>query len=166
MKHLILHPTDICQWHALVNQAQVAAHLNLSENTESYLVFLLQRFAQNPALIDTVLASDFLEALHRPAKQKMEQLREVGDKSLVLCGLFPGVAQRRSLALDYYTHMGQAAYLTLSELQEAASAELFLQLGQHFGALQKTLQTMRGEFYQFAHESNGALWIHTDSNQH
>ena len=166
MKRLILHPTDICQWHALVNQAQVAAHLSLSENTESYLVFLLQRFAQKPNLIDTVVAAEFLEALHCPTRQKVEQIQEVGDKSLLLCGLFPGIAARRSVAVDYYANMGQTAYLTLSELQEAASAELFLQLSRHFYELQKTLQTMRGEFYQFSHEYDGALWINTNSQQH
>ena len=49
MKSLILHPTDIAQWYALVNEAQVASQLNLTENTESYLVFLLQRFSQTPS---------------------------------------------------------------------------------------------------------------------
>ena len=46
MNKLILHPTDISQWHALVNEAQAATRLILNENTESYLVFLLMRFSQ------------------------------------------------------------------------------------------------------------------------
>ena len=50
MKNLILHPTDISQWYALVTEAEVATHQNLTEDTESYLVFLLQRFAQTPPL--------------------------------------------------------------------------------------------------------------------
>ena len=29
MKQLILHPTDISQWHALVNEAQAATRLDL-----------------------------------------------------------------------------------------------------------------------------------------
>lgn len=60
MKRLILHPTDISQWHALVNEAQAATRLILNEATESYLVFLLMRFTQNPKLIESIVALDFL----------------------------------------------------------------------------------------------------------
>ena len=157
MKELILHPTDICQWHALINQAQVAAHLHLSENTESYLVFPLQRFAQETRLLDSVLALDFLEAL--PNRQKTEQLRDVGDRSLLLCGLFPGLADRRRVSLQYYSSMGQTAYLAVSERTNQASADLFFQLATQFSELQKTLESIRGEYYQFDHESKGALWV-------
>lgn len=39
MKKLILHPTELSQWHALVNEAQATTDLILNESTESYLVF-------------------------------------------------------------------------------------------------------------------------------
>ena len=45
MNKIILHPTETSQWHALVNEAQAASRLILNEDTESYLVFLLMRFA-------------------------------------------------------------------------------------------------------------------------
>lgn len=166
MKNLILHPTDISQWYALVNEAQVAAHLYLNESTESYLVFLLQRFVHNTHLVDTVVAMDFLQALQGSTPQKIDQLRDVGDKSLLLCGLFPGLADRRRVTVEYYAQMGQTAYLSLSELLEKSSADLFLQLSQHFCELQKTLQSMRGELYQLTPESHGLLWVDADLQQH
>lgn len=91
MKQLILHPTDISQWHALVNEAQAATQLMLTENTESYLVFLLMRFSHGPKLIESVIALDFLESMHRPKTLQMEVLRDVGDKSLLFAGYFRGL---------------------------------------------------------------------------
>ena len=162
MKNLILHPTDISQWYALVTEAEMASHLNLNENTESYLVFLLQRFVQTPQLFESAVGMDFLTALHGPASLQIEQLKAVGDKSLLVCGLFPGLANRRQVSVKYYSQMGQAAYLTVSELQERASSELYLQLSQHFLNLQKILQAMRGSFYQFATAGENAAWCDWD----
>ncbi|MFW2572511.1 hypothetical protein, partial [Legionella sp. 29fVS95] len=117
MKPLILHPTELSQWHALVNEAQASTSLVLNENTESYLVFLLMRFSQGTKLIESVIALDFLESMNNPRRRQLELLRDVGDKSLLFCGLFPGIAERRHLSLDYFADMGQAAYLTMGELQ-------------------------------------------------
>ena len=162
MKNLILHPTEISQWYALVTEAEVATHQNLTEDTESYLVFLLQRFAQTPQLFESTVAMDFLTALHGPTQLQIEQLKAVGDKSLLVCGLFPGLATRRHVSIDYYSQMGKAAYLTVSELQERATAELYLQLSHHFPNLQKILQAMRGSFYQFSQAEPNSAWLDSD----
>lgn len=145
MKPLILHPTDISQWHALVNEAQAATQLMLPENTESYLVFLLMRFSQGPKLIESIVALDFLESMHRPKNMQMELLRDVGDKSLLFCGLFPGIAKRRHVSLDYFSEMGQAAYLTIGELEGKHTDDLYTQLSEQFLTLRQVLQAMRGE---------------------
>lgn len=143
MNQLILHPTDISQWHALVNEAQVATSRLLNENTESYLVFLLMRYSQGSKLIDSVIGLDFLESMHKPGKLRVDLLRDVGDKSLLFCGLFPGQAERRRVNLSYFSEMGQAAYLTISEMHDNQNAELYLQLSVEFHSLQHILQAMR-----------------------
>jgi hypothetical protein len=144
MKTLILHPTDMSQWHALVYEAQASTQLILSENTESYLVFLLMRFSQTTQFLESVVAVDFLESMGVSGKRRVEQLQDVGDKSLILCGLFPGVAIKRQVGLEYFTDMGQSAYFMVSELHDSQRAELYLQLGHQFKALQQILQAMRG----------------------
>jgi hypothetical protein len=146
MKKLILHPTDMSQWHALVNEAQASTRLILNENTESYLVFLLMRFVHATQLAESVIALDFLHSMHALGSRQIELLRDVGDKSLLLCGLFPGLADRRHVRLEYFSDMGQAAYLTVGELQDNESASLFFQLSQQFTTLQQILQAMRGDF--------------------
>lgn len=157
MKQLILHPTDISQWHALVNEAQAATRLILNENMESYLVFLLMRFAQGPKLIESIVALDFLDSMHKPRQMQVELLRDVGDKSLLFCGLFPGIAKKRHVSLDYFSDLGQAAYLTVGELQEKQTSDLFFQLSAQFIALKQVLQAMRGEYLQFSQSDSGVL---------
>ncbi len=157
MKQLILHPTDISQWHALVNEAQAATRLILNENTESYLVFLLMRFSQGPRLIESVVALDFLESMRKPRQLQVELLRDVGDKSLLFCGLFPGMAKQRHVSLSYFSDMGQAAYLTVGELQDNQSAALYFQLSAQFITLQQVLQAMRGEYLQFSQVDRGII---------
>lgn len=157
MKPLILHPTDISQWHALVNEAQASTRLILNEVTESYLVFLLMRFSQGPKLIESVVALDFLESMKKPRQLQVELLRDVGDKSLLFCGLFPGIAEQRHVSLSYFADMGQAAYLTAGELQDRESAELYFQLSAQFVTLRQILQAMRGEYLQFSKVDGGIL---------
>ena len=158
MKKLILHPTDISQWHALVNEAQAATQLILNENTESYLVFMLMRFSQTTQLIESVIALDFLESMRAPGNKRQVQLmRDVGDKSLLFCGLFPGMADKRHVRLDYFSDMGQAAYLTVSELQERELADLYHQLSEQFLTMQHILQAMRGNYTPTGELDNGII---------
>jgi hypothetical protein len=157
MKQLILHPTDTCQWHALVNEAQASTNLILNESMESYLVFLLMRFSQTTRLIESVVAMDFLDSMNTSGKRQIELLRDVGDKSLLLCGLFPGMATRRHVAPDYFSDMGQAAYLTVGELQEHAWAELYFQLGNQFTNMKHILQAMRGNCIQIIHHDDDQI---------
>lgn len=144
MSKLILHPTDMSQWHALVNEAQASTRLVLNESTESYLVFLLMRFSQTAQLMESVIALDFLESARAPGRLQAERFRDVGDKSLLFCGLFPGMAAKRHVRLDYFSDMGQAAYLTVSEMEDAESAQLYYQLSEKFIIMQHILQAMRG----------------------
>lgn len=148
MEKLILHPTDTSQWHALVNEGQAIQNVVLNENTESYLVFLLMRFSQTTKLLESVIALDFLESMNTYGKRQIELLRDVGDKSLLFCGLFPGMASKRRVSLEYFSDMGQAAYLSVSELEDHAQegqSGLFFQLSEQFSAMQQVLQAMRGE---------------------
>jgi hypothetical protein len=156
MRSLILHPTDISQWYSLVNEAQASTRLVLSENTESYLVFLLMRFTHVPQLVESVLALDVLESMNKPRLLQQELLREVGDKSLLFCGLFPGMAKKRRVSLDYFTEMGQTAYMTASELFQD-NTELYQQLSMQFPALQQILQAMRGEYVLFSETNSNII---------
>jgi hypothetical protein len=155
MRELILHPTDISQWHALVNEAQSTTRLILNETIESYLVFLLMRFSQKPKLMESIVALDFLHGMNKPRQLQKDLLRDVGDKSLLFCGLFPGMAEKRHVNLDYFSKMGQAAYLTVSEILEQQKTDLYFQLSNQFASLQRILQAMRNDCILISHSEWG-----------
>lgn len=143
MKSLILHPTEVSQWQALVNEAEAHAQLILSENMESYLVFLLIRFSRGTQWVESLIGLDFLNTVKSHGTQQVEHLKDVGDKSLLFSGLFPELAQKRNVSLRYFSEMGQFAYYTAGCFQEHEMAELFNQLGHQFDILQRVLQALR-----------------------
>lgn len=157
MKPLILHPTETSQWQALVNEAQAASCLVLNEDMESYLVFLLMRYSQRAHLMESILALDFLNAMHKSRSLQLDALRDVGDKSLLFCGLFPNIASKHRVSLDYLKNLGQTAYLTIGELHEDKTATLYFELSAQFIRLKDVLQAMRGEYNQFKALKKGLL---------
>ncbi len=140
---LILHPTETSQWHALLNEAQASCDCLLSEDLESYLVFLLMRFNQTPDMTNSVLAMDFLASNQETGTKRIELLQEVGDKSLLFSGLFPGLAHRKLVSIDYFIDMGTTAYLTIAEIETTKGSELFTTLGENFQSMQLVLTEIK-----------------------
>lgn len=143
MESLVLHPTDTAQWHALVSEAEYVCHIRLNEELESYLVFLLVRFAKQPELAASVLAMEFFHSVNSVGRKQQDSLRALGDKCLLLSGLFPGCAQKRLVSVSYFVDLGQTAYSTLSNLSSERVASLFSALCESFVSLMDVLQTMR-----------------------
>lgn len=141
--HLILHTTALAQWHALVETARQASAIVLSEELESYLVFLLMRFEKKPEMVNSILAVDFLQNIKKPRQQHLQNLREVGDKCLLFSGFFPEIAKKRRLKINYYVELGQSAYSSLSYYPHHQLSKLFGKLCQHFVSLMDILQTMK-----------------------
>lgn len=141
MTTILLEPTATAQWHGLVREAARVCDSDLDEELESYLVFLLMRFAQRPDMARSVLALDYLRGLQRPRQR--EQLQDVGDQCLLYSGLFPQRARRRRVALSYYVDLGRAAYLQLGENLERSWGQLFERLSEAFVRLRDVLQATR-----------------------
>ncbi len=142
-KTLILHPTPTAQWHALVSDAKKISSIKLTDNLESYLVFLLMRFVGDTDVAHSVLAIDFLESLEKLGQARLQKLRDVGDKCLLVAGLFPGQARKRRVRISYFVKLGQNAYSSLSKTRGNELAILFAELCDHFVGLMDILQTMR-----------------------
>jgi len=141
MTTILLEPTATAQWHTLVREAARVCDGDLDEELESYLVFLLMRFAQRPEMARSVLALDYLRGLQQPRQR--EQLQDVGDQCLLYSGLFPLRARRRRVALSYYVDLGRAAYLQLGENLERSWGQLFEHLSEAFVRLRDVLQATR-----------------------
>jgi hypothetical protein len=143
MQELVLNPTQISQWHALVNEAQQNANCKLEEELESYLVFLLIRFTTKPDIADRVLALDYLESLQKHGKNRLTGLKDVGDQCLLYSGLFPQRAKRRRVKISYFVDLGRSAYREISDQTSSNINSLFLELAHSFVLLMDVLQSMR-----------------------
>lgn len=156
MTKLIIHATSLAEWHDLINQAQFAETLELGEDLESYLIFLLMRFTEQPEMAKSVLGVDFLEGMNETGSQRQGALRDVADKCLLFSGLFPASAKRKRVTESYFIELGSSAYLTLADLHVDEIAYLYYELGQRFLVLSKVLQAIRrlGEYDLLGSEIN------------
>lgn len=143
MDHLRLGPTVQAQWQALIQEAEQAYGAPLSEELENYLVLLLQHYANQPDIIRSILALEFLESQHKSRNKQKHELRAVGDKCLIFSGLFPDMASRKRVQISYFVELGQEAYALLAENKGISFHELFHALEINFVALMDILQVMR-----------------------
>lgn len=143
MKKLLVHPTDTAQWLALVTEAQASSQIQLHEELESYLVFMLMRFMGKPEMAASILGLEFLTGANSCGQQRYDQLRDVGDKCLLVSGLFPGRAERKRVRLSYFVKLGQSAYSTLSLSEESKGGELFGELSDRFVHMRDVLYAIR-----------------------
>ena len=143
MTRLILEPTSVAQWQALVQEAQTACERNIDETLESYLVFLLMRFAERPQCTARIMAQDYLESQHLSGTLRIERLREVGDHCLLFSGLFPQLAERRLVRISYFVNIGRNSYRQLSDVLDRGWASVYGHLSEAFIVLMDILHAMR-----------------------
>lgn len=149
MRELMLQPTSLAQWYALVNEAEAGCALDLGEELESYLVFLLMRFTERPEISTSFFALEFLESLHKLGSARNVSLQEVGDKCLLYSGFFPEQIQKRRLKESYYIDLGQNAYYALASISKQRLAELYQNLCESFLQMRDVLQAMRPDETEF-----------------
>lgn len=135
MEKLVINPTSTAQWHALVNDASFKCNTQLTEEIESYVVFLLMRFQGESKIGGSIIALELLEGLN---------LQAVGDKCLLFSGLFPGQAQKRRVRISYYVKAGQTAYSQLSNTSHTEGLQsLFGNLCEQFVSIMDVMHSMR-----------------------
>ena len=130
-------------WQSLVREACARCGQTLDEAQESYLVFVLLRHQRDGHLLARTQALEWLEAQLRVGSARTDALRDVGDRCLLIAGLYPALAQRRRVSVDYFTTLGRGAYRDVAEACRNAYADLFAQLAAHYDALVQVLRGLR-----------------------
>ena len=143
MSRIEIHTSEMSAWYTLVEKARQSSTITLNDELQSYLVFLLMRFMKEPTILSDALALEYLENIHKNQSQNLKTLRDVGDKCLLLTGLFPERAKRRRVEISYYVKLGQAAYSTISEQDKTVLSQLYATIGQQFVGLMDVLHAMR-----------------------
>lgn len=135
------NPTAL--WHGLIRDAEERAQRDLDETLESYLVFMLMRHQGDSQLANRVMAIELLEGLDRSGRNREMALRDVGDRCLLLAGLYPEQASRRMVSLSYFVDLGRGSYDQLSAHLRAGLAELYNHLARSFAELVRVLVQVR-----------------------
>jgi hypothetical protein len=147
-------------------ELKVAFHdvgLDSSENTEAYLVHLLENFVRLDPLLQQELgfqrAAAFMlsDAMNSPGEQRIAAYRRLGDVTLFNCGFFDAHLTRRgTVSAEYYRNVGRIAYGQLSDLMRFKEPggifqEIYDELAKKFDAfvdafkyLGHTQKTQRG----------------------
>lgn len=143
MTQLQTFESPVAQFHQLVVEAEDRTNHSLNEESESYLVFLLMRFSKNPGFAVTPVAIDYLQSAGATGQVKIEQLRDVGDKCLLLSGFFPEQAEKRLVSIGYFINIGRTAYHELAANAGKGIGSLYHQLANRFVELMDILQSIR-----------------------
>jgi hypothetical protein len=144
MSTLMVASTETFQWHSLITEAEDTSLIALSEDAESHLVFLLSRFVTHPEIANSVLGLEYLESMHSHLHLRQYLLQEVGDKCLLMAGLFPSRSRKKLVKISYFVHIGQNAYATIGNLSSRAGIRgLYTHLSQAFVPMMDVLQTTR-----------------------
>lgn len=130
-------------WQALVKEAAERAGRPLDESRESYLVFVLLRYQGDALLLSHTQGIDWLEAQARMGHARADALRDVGDRCLLVAGLFPGLAERRRVSVEYFIDLGRSAYQGVADASRQTYAALYAQLARSYRELVATLGAMR-----------------------
>lgn len=135
----LLTSTSVALWHEMIHDAEKSCAIQLQEEIESYLVFLMMRYMSKPEIVKQILAVDFLHGIQSNPNQRAWMLQEVGDKCLIFTGLFPKQAEKRLVKVSYFVNLGQSSYATISKEQN----DLYGSLAEQFVPLMDVLQSVR-----------------------
>lgn len=126
-------------WCDLVRAGERHVQTELSEDAESYLVFVLLRHLKDAPLLGRVMALEWLNAVDASGSERRERLRDVGDRCLLVAGLFPQLAWKRRVGNEYFVSIGRGAYAGVACAAPAGYAALFSHLAQTYTAMVKVL---------------------------
>lgn len=127
-------------WQELVFEGERRSGLALDADSESYLVFALMRHLGDDALVKRIMALELFAADAEQGRRRQDGLRDVGDRCLLIAGLFPGLAARRRVGDDYFAGLGRSAYRQAAHDVHDAYAGLFARLASAFEQLVRVLR--------------------------
>lgn len=144
MQRMRIDPSTTAGWQSLVIDAELYSGYDFDEDLENYLVLTLDHFTAEDGLSSSIIALDFLKAMHVSGQLGGNLLRQVGDQCLLLSGLFPECALRKNVSLSYFVTVGQQSYeLIANNTATVLDPDLFLNLSDNFVGLMDVLHTMR-----------------------
>lgn len=136
-------------FYELVQRAQTHLPYSISENTESYIVFMLSDLASGcTRYTNEPLFEIFRHAIEIDHPESFKEFRRLGDHSLITLSIFPDNVHRRNVSKDYFRSMGQMGYNRAGEIAEKVFDRdfkyLYQELADSFRAVESIIRRARG----------------------
>lgn len=138
---LLTSTTSLVLWQDVVRHAENRCSISLQQELESYLISLLIRYTNKPELSKQIFATVFLKALQTHEAGREISLQHVGDQCLLFTGLFPRIAEKRLVKINYFVNLGRSAYAAISHCTD----DLYSSLALQFVVLMDVLQSIRAD---------------------
>jgi len=163
---VIAHASVESFFHQVVTDALSSRQVGATQATEFYLVGLLAEFAR-AAIPDEPLSLTLVGARDGAPDERFRALKQVGDTSLYVAGIFAESFERKLVDADYYIGMGEAAYGELASGMSGAASiqQVYEELAAKFPRFVDVLHEVRSKV-SFAGTDVGNLyeeWLRTRS---
>lgn len=132
----------------LVTAGEARAFVELSQPLHDFLVQCLLDHLSDVDVVHQTLALRFLGTQEESGSVVNVHLKQVGDGSLILDGLFPERATRLNVSPSYFRSVGQAAYTNLGvrlmATGKGGSGRFYGSIAAGFAELTEVLRAARG----------------------
>jgi len=142
---ILFNDNPLALWYDVIYEAEKTSAISLKTDLESYLVFLLARYANKPEIVQRIMATEFLQGLKLKPSQRQLAFQAVGDNCLIYSGLFPKLSEKRQVKISYFINIGQNAYRSISQTK----TDIYGLLSAQFVALMDVLQSIRCYSHEF-----------------
>ena len=144
---MYLHSNTQAQWYHVLNDLQEETSFSLPTEVEHYLMLIFVNSTQDITILDSFLSQDFFLSFTQP--YNVENWQDIGDKCLVLNGLFPDWTCRRVRSKNFVTNLGKLGYCQAALQHYGASQKLFEYLSHNYDDIVQFLKMMNpGTYHQ------------------
>lgn len=137
---MYLHSNTQAQWYHVLSDLQEETRVILPNEIEHYLMLMFMNTTHDISILDSFLSQDFLTTFAQP--YNCENWQDIGDKCLILSGLFPDWTRRRVRSEHFVSKLGKLCYSQASLQHFGASQKLFEYLCENYDVIVEFLQKM------------------------
>jgi hypothetical protein len=123
-----------------IKEASMVTGNRFTEEVECYVVNLLI----NPPPLEFV-TENYLSSQDKSSSEKAKSLRNIGDVSLLISGVFPKIADKRNVGVDFYVGLGSTSYQSVGCIlgsYDKRLKTLYESLSSQFVQIQTTLSSL------------------------
>lgn len=126
-------------WKQSLSHAMNIAQIDISQSTQAYLADILDQNMLNVQFHEIPASTEWLQE-----QKNHKSTHKVGDKCLIIVGLFPNIAQTTT-SIDFYITLGKKAYQHAANRTHTSDTEkkIFNELDEKFISISQTIALIK-----------------------